>query len=153
MMEMAALSSDPRMQNGAKFWATKNPTERRSLPLEAVAELVGMSPGEFLGEIVRTAFNANLDIGRLMTLIATPKVVQKTIEYAMHKDGHRERDALFKHIGFVPVPQGSRTSIHVTANAQAAAAPAAGNFESRVLAAADVTRDVLRELEPCTIPE
>ena len=149
LVELAALSQHPGVLKVVELWHAAEAYDRKKMPFEYFVEAAEMQPADFLAEVVRSAFTSNMDVAHIMAMIAHPRIIAKTVELAQLPAGHRERDMLFRHSGFLPVPQGARTQINVTAQAKAESKAAAtfGSFEDRVIRSASIIREVTATAE------
>lgn len=119
-------------------WDLLSPSDQEKVPLEQICAAVGISAAEFVGELARGAYRWNMDVSTLIAMVSQPAIIDKMTEFAMEPDGHKDREMLLKSSGFLPLPKGARTTIHVSAQAAAVAATENGlpSFED------DVTNNV-----------
>lgn len=94
---------------------------RRMLPIEAFCISAKVSPLRILEIITATAVRLGAQASTIIAAVTHPKVVEKTVEMALTDEGVEDRTILHKATGFLPSPKGSQTTIHVAANANAAA--------------------------------
>jgi hypothetical protein len=94
-------------------WDGLKKGEQASMTLEKVCELAGIPPADFFGRISAVAFSLGRDVANLVAAAAAPEVVARSVREAKKAGGFRDREALMKHNGFLPSPQGSRINIGV----------------------------------------
>lgn len=74
--------------------------------------------------LVTWAYEVALTTGQQLAAMTAamhlPDVVNKTVKFAKQKDGHRDRDMLFRSTGFIPTAGGISIVNNVAARAQAA---------------------------------
>ncbi len=126
LMELARLSEDERMQKAVDAWDRLSASDQVAVRLEMICEAAELSPSEFVGEIARAAYRWNMDVSTLIAMLAQPRIVEKMTELAEHPDGHHDRKMLLQSSGFLPLPKGARTTIHVSAQAAAIASTERG---------------------------
>lgn len=97
------------------------PQRRRLIPIEAYCLAASISPMRLLEIITATAVRLSAQASAIIAAISHPRVVEKTVERALTDEGIEDRTTLHKHSGFLPLPKGSQTTIHVAANASAQA--------------------------------
>lgn len=138
LVELARLSVDDRVKAFVDAWDMLAGGDQDSCLLENVCAAVNIGPAEFVGEICRSAYRWNMDLSTLLAMMSQPAIVDKMTEFALEPAGHKDREMLLKSSGFLPLPKGSRTTIHVSAQAAAVAATENGlpSFED------DVTQNV-----------
>ena len=100
MEELAPLATDfePRLERAVTRWQQLTPWQRRSVTLDDLAEEANMSNGEFLGVIVRAAFEWTHDLTDLIIACAFPAAVAAAAKRAQHPDGVLDRQLLFEHM-------------------------------------------------------
>lgn len=125
LMELARLSESPKVKEIVAEWDKLTPTRRGKTRLEVLCDSFGLSPGEFLGAVVKAAFEHNTDISKLILAVNTPRIVQKSVQQALKQKGFKDREMLMQAAGIAPKGGG----IHVTAQAVAASKSQAGSQE------------------------
>jgi len=93
-----AIQFDDRVELVVQQWNRLTAWQRRITPLEDLCEAADITPGEFLGVVVRAAFEFSRDIAPLLVAAAFPGVVQSTIQRAKTINGHQDRRILFEHV-------------------------------------------------------
>ncbi len=138
----AAKDGDPQMQRLLKCYADLTARERQAVTLEHLCDLAGILPADFFGRIASIAYELGQHAANLIAGAHHPEVVATTIRNAKKPGGFRDREALLKHSGFVPVPRGSRINIGFQTNIEAPARPASLRpFEEETLHLTRVLRD------------
>lgn len=74
---------------------------------------------------LEAALTTNHHLAAMKAAVALPEVVDKMVKFAKRKDGVKDREMLFRHSNFLPVPAGTTVSIvnQVAARAQASNSP------------------------------
>jgi hypothetical protein len=79
----------------------------RRLPLEVWALATGITTKRLFGLVAQELFDTSRQEGLLMAASRHPDVVQAATDSALQDHGVRDREMLFKHNGFLPVPKTS----------------------------------------------
>jgi hypothetical protein len=66
-----------------------------------------------------SAISTGQHLASMKAALALPSVVDQTIKFAKRRDGHRDRDFLYRSTGFIPTPGGVSIVNQVAASAQA----------------------------------
>src|SRR6185436_17269820 len=84
-MEMAplAIAHEPRVEQAVEAWRQLTPWQRRSVTLEDLAAKAGLTPGEFLGAVVRASFEHGGPITDLIIASAFPGVMRTAVKRAL----------------------------------------------------------------------
>jgi len=98
---------DPNIAPVIEEWNRLKKQPRLRVSLDAICKLKGIDPFHFLGVVAEAAIKYRDNASVILAAMALPKVVQQSIQVAMEKDGFRDREALMKHAGFLPVPAGA----------------------------------------------
>ena len=100
MEELAPLAVDfePRLEHAVTRWQELTPWQRRSVTLDDLAAEAGLTGGEFLGAIVRAAFEWTHDLTDLIIASAFPAAVAAAAKRAEHPDGVLDRQLIFEHM-------------------------------------------------------
>lgn len=64
--------------------------------LEKLCLAVGLHPAEYFGKVCAIAYRYNFDVATFTAAAASPLVIQKAAEFAMEKDGFRDRELILK---------------------------------------------------------
>ena len=111
MMQYASLAAEfePRVVPIVARWDQLTPWQKRVTTIDAlVAQVGGLTPGEFIAAVARAAFEFTEGLADLCVAAALPEVVARTVRSAKRLNSHigqRDRMALLAHAGFVPRPQ------------------------------------------------
>lgn len=126
-VKLAAMNGDVAADAWWKVFSDLSPTQRDRCNFDDVCTASGVKPSALLAGIVGHGMEAATDMGNLVAAALHPEVIAKAGESALRIDGpHAEvaqvdRIHLLQARGFLPIPKGAQTHLHVTANAQAAA--------------------------------
>lgn len=118
LMELARLSQHSAVKVIVEEWDRRSRRGRLSTSLEALCDGAGVSPGDFLGEVVKAAFDHNTDVAKLVMAVNIPRVVQNSVKAALTPKGFRDREMLMQATGIAPRGGGG---IHVNTTAIAGA--------------------------------
>ena len=130
------------------------PAQQARVDFDDVCEAAGVAPDRIMAVVVSAAMRLGTDVGDLVAATMHPALVERTTKSAMRIGGtyasiaQKDREMLFQHQRFIPVPKG--TSVHVHASAQAAAAaanqPSVPTFMESLDGASSAHADVQRQL-------
>lgn len=114
-------------EDARKFFAvydspTLRASDRRNLPLEALALASGVPTPRLLAVIVEAATREGTDQSRMIVGLNAPAVMQATVDGAIAggEEGPKYAAMFHKISGAMPSPKGSTTIINTSASAQAA---------------------------------
>jgi hypothetical protein len=111
IMEYARLgvAFEPRMAPIVAMWQRLTPWQRRVTMVDTiVAQVGGMTFGEFIGAVACAAFEFTGGLVDLFVAVAQPEMVKRMVRSAkrlISGIGQRDRHALLTHMGFLPTPQ------------------------------------------------
>lgn len=80
--------------------------DKETITLESLCAAAGLTPADFLAEIVPALWRRSVDIGKITAAIAHPMVVEATIAQSMSPFGTQEKKMLLESIGFLPTSKG-----------------------------------------------
>jgi hypothetical protein len=100
-LDYLCSSGDPDARKVAKVYLSVPASYRRLLPAEAYCQAAGVSPYRVLELIAGTAVRMGAMASTVVASVILPRVVDKSIERALQKDGTRERMMLYKATGFL----------------------------------------------------
>ncbi len=127
-VQMAVLDG---IAEATAFWvvfADLLPGERVRVSLDDVCAAAGVSPSALMGKIVSVAMQAGTDVGNLVAASMQPAIVHQAGRSAKRIGGafagvaQRDREMLFQHSNFIPLPRGQQIHVHASSNATAVAA-------------------------------
>lgn len=134
---------DERFAYMISYFNQLSKSEKLNVRMEDLCAAAGIPPGEFLGKVTQVAFEQNMDLSNLIAAISQPEVVEYTIQQAQTPEGHKDREFLMKHSGFLPQAKGTEiqilNQIAAQANAQESAASLPAH-EDDIVELAEVTR-------------
>lgn len=104
---------DPRFQLFIHAWDTASETDKQSILLEDLCAAASISPDEFLAGVVPALWRRNTDLGRVISAVSHPKVVEATVTNAVKGGsfGLGDRRMLLEHEGFLPTKQGMQINV------------------------------------------
>lgn len=130
-VQYAALDNHPAAVAWFAVYADLTPTERDLVSFDDICVAAGVRPSDLMSLVVKTAMEYGRDVGNLVAAATHPKIVAKAAESAQRIDGDyaelafRDRQALFQHHNFLPLPRGVQVNVNANASASAQAAAAA----------------------------
>lgn len=80
--------------------------DRERLPWEAIAIAAKLDLRQLAGAMMFALNEASVSTVKIIALSSHPKVMQKTIDYAMLPGGDRDRTIVHRALGFLPDPKG-----------------------------------------------
>jgi hypothetical protein len=123
-----------RIACAEKWWlvyAELTANERAIVSFDDVCAASGVRPSELMANVVAVAMEFEQDVGNLVAATTHPAIVHQAAKSAKRIGGDyahiavKDREMLFQHHGFVPVPKAAIVSVHANASATAQAAAAA----------------------------
>jgi hypothetical protein len=118
MLTLASMSDHEKVQAVWHQWSQLQAKDRAKVVIETLCRNVDLAPADFLGEITRVGFTANMDISKLIAVMGQPEAVAAMVKNAKdRKNGFRDRELLFQTTGLVQ--KGSGPTFNVSANATA----------------------------------
>lgn len=87
---------------------------RRIADMDVLCAKTGIPTSRVTEMITKVCVRAGMKASALVASLRHAEVVQKTVEYAMEKDGVQDRMMLHRATGFLPTPKGSKTVINVS---------------------------------------
>lgn len=96
-MTRLASHKDDQLEEFVKLY-DDIPSPNRTDPgmLEKLCLAVGLHPAEYFGKVCAVAYRYNFDVATFTAAAASPLVIQKAAEFAMEKDGFRDRELILK---------------------------------------------------------
>jgi hypothetical protein len=85
---------------------TLSPTDRKDLPIEAVALAAGVDIRSLLGAIMFALQAQSVSLIKVIATTAHPEIIRARIRYGKLPGGHQDRAALDTAMGFLPNPRG-----------------------------------------------
>lgn len=144
-VEYVRMSDNPDAKPFLELWDSQAVYARTRRTLDEYANLSGVRPEVLVSAAASAAYRYNADISDIMAMAAMPRVVQKGIKSATgnSKFAWKDREMLYKHARFIPIPQGSVINVSSTSQASAAANAQAGvmPFSESVSSLSDTVRD------------
>lgn len=135
-VQMAALDGVAEAQAFLVVLGDLTPIERERVSLDDVCAACGVSPSALVGKVVSVAMQHAIDVGNFVAATMHPSIVHQAGRSAKRIGGshagiaQRDREMIFQHHGFVPMPRGQ--SIHINATAASSATAAAASQASAV---------------------
>lgn len=80
--------------------------DRPLVPWEAIALSANIDSRALTGAIVFALQAASVNMVKVLALTAHPKVMKKTIEYALMPGGYKDRNTMHQALGFLPTAKG-----------------------------------------------
>jgi hypothetical protein len=107
-MELARFAPeiDPECQPIIEEW-DRLAGNKRVINLDAICKVRQIDPFHFLGVVAEAAVKYRDNASVIIAALSLPNVVERSVKTALTKDGFKDREALMKHAGFLPVPSGN----------------------------------------------
>ena len=118
------------------------PSRARGIDISAVLDRADMDPRTFVSVVVRCAWDLNLDIGRAIFAMRYPKLMEASMEKAIHGDSVEREKMHFVAAGHVPGPRGIQIGIVNNAHQDVPDEPKPGRLPSFRQTAREVVRDL-----------
>jgi hypothetical protein len=109
LMLLAELAPEvePALAPILEDWKRLSSSGKKSVSLDQICKTRKIDPYHFLGVIAEAAIKYRDNASVIVAAMNLPKIVEKSIKFAQKKDGFKDREALMKHGGFLPVPSGN----------------------------------------------
>lgn len=114
-LELLRGSPQPEARNFCAAWDS-TPYHHQHIPFEAFAVKAKVDTIRLMGIIVEESIRQGGQLSMLLAATSHPKVVERTIDYAMLPDGEKDREMLHRAMRFVPTPKGATTNIQIVQN-------------------------------------
>lgn len=152
LVQMAGLEGHEDAVKFLSVLAALLPGERLRANYDEVCAAAGVRPSRLVGAVTAIAMEYGADVGNLVYAASHPKVVAAGVAAALKPEGTKDREMLFQHQGFIPVPRSAQITVNASANAQAQAAAASQStgvpsFADDIRAVGDASRVVAKQLE------
>lgn len=127
-VQMAVLENHPAATAWYFVYADLTAHERKYVKFGDLCIAAGVKPSTLMAEVVSTVMDRGADAGNLIAAAMHPEVIATLAKSGKLIDGNnpeiylRDRHAFLQGRGFLPVPKGNTLSVHLSANAAAAAA-------------------------------
>lgn len=128
LVHRAMLNGDPDAKSWWSVYADLPLQHQARIDFDDVCGVAGVQPDRIMGVVVSTAMRVGNDVGDLVAATMHPSIVHRTTKSAMRIGGEhagiaqKDREMLFQHHRFIPVPRGVTITAHASAQAAAAAA-------------------------------
>lgn len=154
LIQRAARNGDADARSWWTVFSDLLPSNQLHVDLDAVCEAAGVTPDKIMAVAVSTQMRLGMDAGDLVAATMHPSIVHQTAKSAMriageHADiAQRDREMLFQHHKFIPVPKGVSFSVNASAQAAAAAAsaPSVPSFAASLDSATGAHQDIQKRL-------
>lgn len=132
LIQQAMLNRIPCAEKWWLVFAELTANERAVVSFDDVCAASGVRPSELMANVVAVAMEFGQDVGNLVAATTHPGIVHQSAKSAQRIGGTyagiglKDREMLFQHQGFIPVPKTAVVTVnaHASATAQAAAAAA-----------------------------
>jgi len=140
-----AEDSTPEVKPFLALWDSQTQYMHEKQTLDQYCNLSGVKAELLVSSAAAAAYRYNADVSDLMAMTAMPSVLEKGIESAkgFSKNSHKDREMIYKHANFLPVPSGSVVNIsnNNAAIAQANSSSGVQGFSESVNDLSDSVRD------------
>jgi hypothetical protein len=106
-------STDERFKRLVYAYDSASEQDKASIQLEDLLGAADLSADEFLANVVPALWRRNVDLGRVISAVSHPMVVNATITNAVTGGsfGVADRRMLLEHEGFLPTKQGMQINV------------------------------------------
>lgn len=141
--------SSPEVSKFIDLWDSQTQYAQEKKTLDEFANLAGVRAESLVSAAASAAYRYNADISDMMAMTAMPSVVKAGIKSAkgFSKTSHKDREMLYKHASFIPVPSGSVINI---SNSNAAVAQA--NSQSGLAPFSDSVNSLSESVRDAWVP-
>lgn len=154
LVHRAMLNGDPDAKAWWSIYADLPLQHQARIDFDDVCGVAGVQPDRIMGVVVSTAMRVGNDVGDLVAATMHPSIVHRTTKSAMRIGGEhaaiaqKDREMLFQHHRFIPVPRGVTITAHASAQAAAAAAnqPSVPTFAESLDGASSAQSELQRRL-------
>ena len=108
---------------------------KQTINLDLICKVKGIDPFHFLAVVAEAAIKYRDNASVIIAAMSMPQVVERSVKTALTKDGVKDREMLFRHAHFVPVPSGAtfvNTFAAKVQNANGGESPALPSFENTI---------------------
>ena len=100
VMELApaAVAYEPALAPVVEAWHLMTPWQQRTTTLDDLVAEAGLSPGAFVGAVVRAAFETGASIAPLLVAAAFPDAMRVSVKRALTKNGVADRRLLVEYM-------------------------------------------------------
>jgi hypothetical protein len=126
-VQYAAQNREPVAQHFYAVYSRLSVDERRTVSFDDVCVVAKIRPVELLAVVTIYAREFNHQMGSMIAAFAHPDIVRQAARSAMRIGGgaaataQRDREMLFQHSGFTPIPKSTVVTVNASATAGAAA--------------------------------
>jgi hypothetical protein len=106
LFDLLQASDDPDARKVLEKYYSIPEVYRRRLDIESFCVAAEVPPLRILELIVGTIVRLNHHLSEAIASVASPAVVNKTVEMALTPEGTKDREMLHKATGFLPTPRG-----------------------------------------------
>jgi hypothetical protein len=105
-IDLARLSTEELVRSVVARWDALTKSKQGSQNLDNLVADCGLDPGWFVGKVSETMFSNGVEVTKLLMAIATPAVIQHSIEQSLTgKNGFKDRELLLKAARVLPSAQ------------------------------------------------
>lgn len=141
-MELARMAPqlDPNCACVIEEW-DRIAGQKRSVSLFQICKLKNIDPFHFIGVVGEAAIKFRDNASVIIAALGMPGVIERSVKTALTRDGFKDREALMKHSGFLPVPAGgtfvNTFAAKIEQNNEVIASAALPSFEKTIELADD----------------
>lgn len=112
-IEAARMSQDDdeRLKKMVYAWDHATSRDQETIKLEDLCAAADLTPDAFLGLVIPALHRRNMDISRIVAIMAHPKVVEASVAAAQTTWGSLDRQMLLQQSGFLPSKAGQQINI------------------------------------------
>lgn len=106
-----AQDDDERLKKFVYAWDQATQRDQEKIKLEDLCAAADLRPDDFLGLIMPALYRRNMDISKIISSMAQPKIVEAAVAAAQTTWGGMDRQMLLSERGFLPTKGGQQINI------------------------------------------
>lgn len=122
-VDLAARKGNTTMQRFLDVYNTLTKQDRASAWPEQVCDLANVTPDELVGAVCQNIWSSKAAESSMVSAIAHPELLMKTIEFARKEENFRDRELYYRMAGSLPDRKGTSINIYNQSAGQAGEAP------------------------------
>lgn len=147
-VDLAARNGDSEMAKVRDVYQALTPRDRREVWPEQLCDLAGVTPGDLIGAVCRGLWESKAAESSMVSAIAQPDLLERTVKLAYQEENYRDRELLFRAWGCLPDKKGASINIINSPTAQAGAVKLAGeDISGRLKSMDEEVIEMSRQLE------
>jgi hypothetical protein len=126
----------PELAGVIEDWDKLEAKEQKRTDIETLLRAREVDVFHFVALVGEAAMKYRDTACVIVAAVNLPQVVKKSVDFAMKKDGVKDREMLFKHASFLPVPAGAQfvntVAVKTDSHTEVSSSPSLPSFEKRI---------------------